>query len=276
MSTPGTFAAAPSPAAPRPLPPRIRLGGISIDPVTQRQAIDHILASLADGQGGWVITPNLDQLRLCNDRPDLRPMFDRAQLVLPDGMPLIWASRVQGTRLPERVAGSELIFTLTAAAAAAGRSVYLLGGNPCSADNAAEVLRKLSPGLRVAGTLCPPFGFEKDAEQIRRINEELLATRPDIVFVGLGFPKQERLIETLRPLLPATWFLGIGVSFSFVAGEIRRAPRWVQRMGLEWVHRMCQEPGRLFKRYVLHDLPYAGKLFATLAWRRAVRRPPPQ
>jgi N-acetylglucosaminyldiphosphoundecaprenol N-acetyl-beta-D-mannosaminyltransferase len=254
------------------LPPRIRLGGISIDPVTQAEAIAHILGSIADGRGGWVITPNLDQLRLCNDRPELRPMFDRAELVLADGMPLLWASRVQGTRLPERVAGSELIFTLTAAAAASGRSVYLLGGNPRSADAAADVLRALSPGLRVAGTLCPPFGFENNPDESRRIRDDLEAARPDIVFVGLGFPKQERLIETLRPLLPATWFLGIGVSFSFVAGDIQRAPRWVQRMGLEWVHRMSQEPGRLFKRYVLHDLPYAGRLFAGLAWRRATER----
>jgi N-acetylglucosaminyldiphosphoundecaprenol N-acetyl-beta-D-mannosaminyltransferase len=252
----------------RPLPSRIRLAGVEIDPVTQAQVIEHVLDSLAGGRGGWVITPNLDQLRLCHERPELRELYGRAELVLPDGMPLVWASRVQGTPVPERVAGSELIFTLTAAAARAGRAVYLLGGNPCVADRAAVRLLELNPGLRVAGTHCPPYGFEKNPEQLREMTDALLAAQPDIVFVGLGFPKQERLIETLRPLMPQSWFLGVGVSFSFVAGEIRRAPLWVQRMGLEWVHRMVQEPGRLFKRYVIHDLPFAGRLFASVAWKR--------
>ena len=257
-----------APAPRRSLPPRIRLADVPIDPVTQDQVIEHILDSLASGRGGWVITPNLDQLRLCNERPELREMYSRADLVLPDGMPLLWASRVQGTPLPERVAGSELIFTLTAAAAGAGRSVYLLGGNPCSADQAAAKLHQLNPTLRLAGTHCPPYGFEKNPDQLRELTDGIVSAQPDIAFVGLGFPKQERLIESLRPLLPQTWFLGIGVSFSFVAGEIKRAPLWVQRMGLEWVHRMMQEPGRLFKRYVIHDLPFAGKLFATVAWKR--------
>jgi N-acetylglucosaminyldiphosphoundecaprenol N-acetyl-beta-D-mannosaminyltransferase len=257
-------------SAPRALPPRIYLAGVAIDPVRQDQVIEHMIDSLARGQGGWVITPNLDQLRLCDGKPELKAMYERAELVLPDGMPLLWASYVQGTPLPERVAGSELIFTLTAAAARADRSVFLLGGAPGTADGAANQLRKLNPGLRVAGTLCPPFGFENDPEQMREIVETVTRAQPDIVFVGLGFPKQERLIETLRPLLPQTWFLGIGVSFSFVAGEIVRAPLWVQRMGLEWVHRMMQEPGRLFKRYVVHDLPFAVKLFATVTWKRLV------
>jgi N-acetylglucosaminyldiphosphoundecaprenol N-acetyl-beta-D-mannosaminyltransferase len=255
-------------SAPRSLPARIRLAEVWIHPVTQAQVIDHILDSLAAGRGGWVITPNLDQLRLCHERPELREMYTRADLVLPDGMPLLWASRVQGTPLPQRVAGSELIFTLTAAAAKAGRSVYLLGGNPCSADRAAARLQELNPTLRMAGTHCPPYGFENNPAQVRELTDALVAAQPDIAFVGLGFPKQERLIDTLRPLLPQTWFLGVGVSFSFVAGEIKRAPLWVQRMGLEWVHRMCQEPGRLFKRYVIHDLPFAGRLFASVAWKR--------
>jgi len=257
-------------SAPRALPPRIHLAGVAIDPVRQEQVIEHILGALERGQGGWVITPNLDQLRLCDGKPELKSMYERAELVLPDGMPLLWASYVQGTPLPERVAGSELIFTLTQAAARVDRSVFLLGGAQGTADGAARELMRLNAGLKVAGTLCPPFGFENDPEQMREIVDAVTRAQPDIIFVGLGFPKQERLIETLRPLLPQTWFLGIGVSFSFVAGEITRAPLWVQRMGLEWVHRMCQEPGRLFKRYVVHDLPFAMKLFASVTWKRLV------
>ncbi len=95
-----------------------------------------------------------------------------------------------------------------------------------------------------------------------RIRAMLAAAAPDVVYVGLGFPKQERLIEQLRPLLPHAWFLGIGISFSFVAGEVKRAPRWMQRLGLEWTHRMVQEPGRLLKRYLIHGIPFAIRLMA--------------
>jgi N-acetylglucosaminyldiphosphoundecaprenol N-acetyl-beta-D-mannosaminyltransferase len=95
---------------------------------------------------------------------------------------------------------------------------------------------------------------------MERIRAELLEKKPDIVYVGLGFPKQEKLIEQIRGLLPNSWFLGIGISFSFVAGEVKRAPQWMQKCGLEWVHRMWQEPGRLFKRYVIHGIPFAFRL----------------
>jgi len=234
-----------------------------IDSVTQKQAIRHVLEMLRQGLGGWVITPNLDQLRQYRRHPELKPMYENAQLVLADGMPLVWAGWLQGTRLPERVAGSELIYTLTAAAAGAGRSVFLLGGNAGTADGAAARLVELNPSLQIAGTHFPPRGFENDAGEMARISDALSAGSPDIVFVGLGFPKQEKLIEVLRDKFPRTWFLGVGVSFSFVCGEIKRAPRWVQWMGLEWVHRMSQEPRRLFVRYVVHDLPFVVRLFAS-------------
>jgi N-acetylglucosaminyldiphosphoundecaprenol N-acetyl-beta-D-mannosaminyltransferase len=250
--------------------------GMPIDPITQRQAIDHLLAGLSRGQGGRVITPNLDQLRLYHQRPELRAMYEEADLVLADGMPLLWAGRLQSTRLPERVAGSELIYTLSAAAAVAGRSIFLLGGNPCVAELAGQELARRYPGLKVAGSHCPPFGFEKDDARMRAIRDALADARPDIVYVGLGFPKQERLIEAVRDVLPTSWFLGVGVSFSFVSGEIRHAPRWMRKIGFEWVHRLVQEPGRLFERYVVHDIPFALRLLAHAATRRfhASQSPP--
>lgn len=250
------------------LPPRVRLMGMPVDPVTQREAIDHILNMLELGRGGWVITPNLDQLRQYYRWPELRPMYQRAQLVLADGMPLLLAGRLQGTPLPERVAGSELIYTLTAAAAKAGRSVFLLGGNLGTAEGAAARLNELNPGLGKVGTHFPPLGFEKDSAQMAQMIEALQAARPDIVFVGLGFPKQEKLIDQLREKFPQTWFLGVGISFSFVAGQIKRAPKWVQAICCEWLHRMLQEPRRLFVRYIVNDLPFAVRLFATSIWRR--------
>jgi N-acetylglucosaminyldiphosphoundecaprenol N-acetyl-beta-D-mannosaminyltransferase len=186
-------------------------------------------------------------------------------------MPLVWASRVQGTPLPERVAGSELVWSLTAEAALRGRSVFLLGGAPGACEQAEARLRSLYPGARLAGHWSPPVGFEHDEREIAAIRERIRAASPDIVYVALGFPKQERLIAYLRPEFPATWFLGVGYSLSFIAGHARRAPAWMMRFGLEWMHRLVQEPGRLAKRYLMHGLPFALVLFASAVRGRARR-----
>src|SRR6185436_14220357 len=118
------------------------------------------------------------------------------------------------------------------------RSVFLLGGNPGTADEAARRLRERYPALRVAGTLCPPLGFEHDPAWQERIERTLRAAAPDILFVGLGFPKQAQLIVALQRALPSVWYVGCGITFSFIAGEIARAPVLVQRLGLEWLHRL--------------------------------------
>jgi N-acetylglucosaminyldiphosphoundecaprenol N-acetyl-beta-D-mannosaminyltransferase len=257
-----------SAAVPPPAPQRVRLMGMPISVVTESQAVRYIIDSLAAGRGGRVITPNLDQLRQYRKHAELRGMYEEAGLVVADGMPLVWASRLQRTPLPQRVAGSSMIFTLSQAAGEAGFSVFLLGGNPGSGEHAAEELRRRNPGLKIAGTCCPPVGFERNEEEMGRIRRQLAESQPDIVYVGLGFPKQERLTEQLRPLLPGAWFLGIGISFSFVAGEVRRAPRWMQRVGLEWMHRMVQEPGRLVKRYLIHGIPFGLRLMLSAIYAR--------
>lgn len=248
-----------------PLPPPIRLLGVELHPVTAAQALDHIAGSAAAGRGGWVLTPNLDILRRLRAEPETAELCRGATLRLADGMPLVWASRLQRTPLPERVAGSDLIWSLCQRAAADGLSVFFLGGNPGAAEAAAAELARRYPGLRVAGTECPPMGFESDATYMANLKTKLSAVAPDIVLVALGFPKQERLIAELRPCLARAWFLGIGVSFSFVSGEIRRAPRWMQAAGLEWLHRLVQEPGRLARRYLVHGLPFAARLLAVSA-----------
>lgn len=203
-----------------------------------------------------MITPNLEIVRRLVREPECARLCEATTLRLADGMPLVWASRLRGTPLPGRAAGSDLIWGLCQRAAADGRSVFLLGGNPGSAEAAAAELVRRSPGLRVVGTECPAMGFERDEAYLARLRGRLVALRPDLVFVGLGFPKQERLIAILRPALPGAWFIGVGVTFSFVSGEIRRAPRWMQATGLEWLHRLAQEPGRLAKRYLVHGVPF--------------------
>jgi len=229
--------------------------------------VDHVLSELDQGRGGWVVTPNLDHLRRFLRDEGFRDLYEEASLRVVDGAPLVWACRLQRTPVPERVAGSDLISRLSEGAAERGRSVFLLGGNEGTDVGAADVLRARYPGLVVAGTDCPPHGFEQDPLAVGRLAKKLREVRPDIVFVALGSPKQEHVIRVLRKELPQAWWLGVGISFSFLTGEVQRAPRWMQGAGLEWLHRLSQEPGRLFKRYVLHGLPFAVGLLGGAAVR---------
>ncbi len=248
--------------------PTVDLLGVTLHAIREQQAIDVVIGSLSHGRGGWVVTPNLDILRRCVHDRAFHELIAGADLVLADGMPLVWASRLQGTPLPERVAGSSLITPLTGAAASAGRRVFLLGGAPGTADGAAAVLRQRFPDLGVAGTYCPPIGFEHDEQQWEMMTKILVESRPDIVYVALGSPKQEQVAVQLRKHLPDAWWLGIGISFSFLTGDVRRAPKWMQRLGLEWVHRLWQEPGRLARRYLIDGIPFAGRLFGSSLVRR--------
>lgn len=257
-----------APAAAVPPPGFVRLLGVPISLVDARQACDYIIQRSIAGIGGWVVTPNLDILRRLVRDAHFRELCADADLRLADGMPLIWASRLQGTPLPERVAGSDLIWRLAERAAEAGRSVFLLGGNEGAAANAANVLRDRSPSLRIAGVCCPPMGFENDPSYMHTLDRMIADASPDIVFVGLGSPKQELLIRRLREVQPRAWYLGVGVTFSFTAGEISRAPVWMRHLGLEWCHRLAKEPGRLWKRYLVQGVPFAFRLLSSSAMSR--------
>jgi N-acetylglucosaminyldiphosphoundecaprenol N-acetyl-beta-D-mannosaminyltransferase len=246
--------------------PRIRLGGIGIDPVTETGAVDRVLGAFETGDGGHIVTPNVDILAAARRRGELRAVIDAAELVVADGAPLVWASRVAGDPLPERVAGSDLVWNLAAAAAERGLRLALLGGTPDGVlrptERAAEILEARYPGLKVVGAWCPPMGFDRDDSQWRALVERVQAAAPDLVYVGLGFPKQEFVIARLRAVAPKTWFLGCGASIDFIAGYRRRAPRWMQRSGTEWLFRMCSEPRRLARRYLRDDVPEALRLMA--------------
>jgi len=238
------------------------LAGVKLDRRTEADVVRSIMARSQAGEGGWVVTANVDICRQLGRSADARALVEAATLVVADGMPLVWASRLVGQPIPERVAGSALIFSLSEAAAAAGRSIYLLGGTPGTTQGlaAADRLSEMYPGLRIAGLHSPPIGFEQSEAEISGIRDHICQAMPDIVYVGLGFPKQEKLIASLAPALPAAWFIGCGAAIGFAGGTMNRAPAWMRRSGLEWAHRLLREPRRLFRRYLIHDLPYAIRL----------------
>ena len=244
---------------------RIALAGVEFDCVVEADVVAHVLAELAEGRGGRIITPNVDILRRAIEDTEARHHVGAATVVVADGAPLVWASRLARKPLPARVPGSDLIWSLSAALGRTHGSVYLLGGEPGTAEIAASVLTHRFPTLAVSGFDSPPFGFDADPEALEAVCRRVAAARPDVVFVGLGFPKQERLINRLRVLLPGTWFLGCGAAIGFVAGVHRRAPGWMQRTGLEWVHRLITAPRRLMRRYLVHDVPFAVRLLTTSA-----------
>jgi len=259
----------PRESPPRPQLPMINLHGVHLHAVDEKTAINHILDESEYGRGGSVVTPNLDHLRRVRDDLHFSALVAEADLVLADGMPLVWASKIQGTPLPGRVAGSDLIWSLSSAAAGRGRSVFLLGGDPGTAEGAARKLCEKYPSLRIAGTYCPPSGFEKNNSEMATMINTLVDAQPDIVFVALGSPKQELLIDRIKKTLPHAWWLGVGISFSFVCGHVKRAPMVLQSLGLEWVHRLVQEPRRLFKRYVVVGIPFGMSLMSGAAMHRA-------
>jgi N-acetylglucosaminyldiphosphoundecaprenol N-acetyl-beta-D-mannosaminyltransferase len=240
--------------------------------VTEREATRMIMAAALDERGHWTITANLDHVRRYRTEKLARELVDDADLVVADGMPLIWASRIAGEPLPERVSGSSMVWSICETASARQLSVFLLGGDPGVAQRAADVFRDRYPGLEIAGTACPPMGFENDKQELERIRRQVTEAAPRIVFVALGFPKQDLLIRTLRGSLPQASFLGVGISLSYATGDVSRAPGWICSLGLEWAYRLSQEPTRrLARRYLVDGLPFAASLFTSAARSRLSR-----
>ncbi|MEU4804779.1 WecB/TagA/CpsF family glycosyltransferase [Actinosynnema sp. NPDC023587] len=252
-------------------PPVVRVGAVDVWSVSEAGVADHVAESWERGEGGAIVTANVDIVRAATRSPELAALIAESELVVADGMPVVWAGRLAGVGVPERVTGSSLVFTLSGAAARAGRSVYLLGGNPGIPEKAAGVLVDRFPGLRVAGTDSPAFGFDTDPAATAEVVARVVAATPDLVLVGLGFPKQERLIRLLRAELPGTWFLGCGAGIPMAAGEFRRASGVVQKVGAEWLHRLALEPRRLAKRYLRDDLPFAFRLLSSALRARRTR-----
>jgi N-acetylglucosaminyldiphosphoundecaprenol N-acetyl-beta-D-mannosaminyltransferase len=239
------------PASP---PPRLTIAGVPVDVLTREGAAGWVVQrALAGGPPGYVVTPNAHHVALLRDSERFRDAYAGAALSVPDGVSLVWASRLLGAPLPERVAGVDLFEDVCAAAAGTGIRIFLLGGRSGAAEGAARVMREQYPGLEIAGTYCPPFGFERAPAESERVALAIRAAAPHVLFVALGAPKQEVWLQENLAALGVPVGVGVGAAFDFVSGQVPRAPRWMRAAGLEWLFRMAVEPRRLWKRYAVSN-----------------------
>ncbi|MCX6111263.1 MAG: WecB/TagA/CpsF family glycosyltransferase [Proteobacteria bacterium] len=244
----------------------LTIGRLSVDVLDFPGAVRRIVDLAREHRAAYVVTPNADHVVRAQTDAEFVAIAQGADLSVADGMPLVWASRFLGQRLPQRVTGADLLPAICAEAAKQRMTVYLFGGLPGEAELASQRLEASCPGLLVVGCYCPPFGFEHNQELCQQIVSQINAVHPDFVFVGVGSPKQELWIARWRSELRCGVLLGVGIAIAFVAGTVRRAPRWMQVTGTEWLFRLVSEPRRLLRRY-LHDVT-----FVAIVWRQMRRK----
>jgi N-acetylglucosaminyldiphosphoundecaprenol N-acetyl-beta-D-mannosaminyltransferase len=238
-------------------PPRINVCGVAIDCLSFDEVMAAIVHHVTAGQTpAYVVTPNAQHVVMWHENDLFRQIYQQAWLVVPDGVPLLWAARWFGTPLRGRVNGTDSFEQLCAISAEKGFRVFLMGGRSGAAAQAAQVLQARHPQLQIAGTDCPKFGFESDPVELERMAAAVRTAAPDILFVGLGAPKQEYWIYQNYQALGVPVMLGIGGSFEMVGGVVKRAPLWMQRLGLEWLFRLLSEPQRMWRRYLVGNVAF--------------------
>ena len=232
--------------------PRVDILGVGVSAIDMPVALELIDQWISNGDRQYVCVTGVHGIIESQRDPRLRDVHNRSGLTTPDGMPLVWAGRVAGARHMGRVYGPDLMLALSDLASMRGFSSFFYGGQPGVADRLAQRLQDLYPGLRVAGTYSPPFrepSAVEDGDVIRFINE----AGPDVIWVGLGTPKQELWMASHAARLDASVLIGVGAAFDIHAGLSPQAPRWMQRSGLEWTFRLAHEPRRLWRRYLYNN-----------------------
>ena len=245
---------------------KFSLGRAMIDNLSFDEAVTRILDLARLERASYVVTPNADHILQLEKNTLMQRIYDEADLVVADGMPIVWASYLLGKPLKAKVSGSDLMPEICRRAAAEGLKIFLLGAAPGVAQRAADNLAASYPGIAVVGIVSPPIGFEKDAALNQSYVDLIKASGADIVFVGLGAPKQEFWIHHNRMAVGRGVWLGIGASIDFIAGHLQRAPVFMQKTGTEWLYRLCQEPRRLWRRY-LGDAAFVGVVFKSRSGR---------
>jgi N-acetylglucosaminyldiphosphoundecaprenol N-acetyl-beta-D-mannosaminyltransferase len=244
--------------------PRVNILGVRVSALTMQLALSTIERWILTRDRQYVCVTGVHGVMESQRDPELLRIHNAAGLVTPDGVPLVWMSHLLGQPSVERVYGPDLMRAMCAVSAKRGYRVFLYGSRPGTLSKLSDSLAGSYEGLQLAGSLAPPFRpltEEEDEEEIRQIND----ANPDIVWVGLSTPKQERWMARHVHRLNAPVLIGVGAAFDFLAGEIPQAPRWMQRNGLEWLFRMASEPRRLSGRYLRNNPAFVLRAAGQLA-----------
>ncbi|HMI88488.1 MAG TPA: WecB/TagA/CpsF family glycosyltransferase [Polyangiaceae bacterium] len=241
---------------------RVRVGHIWIDALTFQQAVDAVDRLVTAGQGGTIFTPNIDHVVQVEHNLVFRDAYQKVSLSVVDGQLLLWASHLLGTPLPEKISGSDLMLPLARRAAERQWRVYLLGGGPGVADLAARELKKQFD-INIVGTDAPFVSAAGHPVDGPAVIDRIVEARPHLLFAAFGAPKQELFLHHAAPAIRPTVGIGVGAGFDFIAGRVKRAPRWISQSGMEWLYRLAQEPRRLARRYLVDDPAFLAVLGRT-------------
>ena len=228
---------------------RINFLNTYVDNLTMQEAVDKAEQLIAQDGCSYVVTPNLDHIVILEDDQEFAEVYSNADLVLADGKPLIWISKLLKNPIKEKISGSDFFPHMCEMCANKGFSIFILGAAEGVAEKAAENLCKKYQGLKIVGTYSPPFGFEKNENELKVIESLIRNARPDVLAVSLGSPKGEKFIYKHLKEYGVSLGISIGATIDFEAGNVKRAPKWMADSGLEWLFRITQDPNRLVKRY---------------------------
>ncbi|WP_438480124.1 WecB/TagA/CpsF family glycosyltransferase [Oleiharenicola lentus] len=245
-------------------PPRFNVLGTGVSALSLAEARDVIIAARAEKQEGYVCCATAYNVNLARSDFALRAAYNHSRLTTPDGMPLVWLGRWHGHKSITRVYGPDILLAACDAGRRTDLKHYFYGGNDGVAESLREKLCARFPGLLVVGTFTPPFRALSETE-LAALRADVASKKPDVIWVGLSTPKQEKFMAEIGPSLATGILVGVGAAFDFHSGRIKQAPRWMQRSGLEWLFRLGTDPVRLWKRYLIHNPLFVLRTVAQLS-----------
>jgi N-acetylglucosaminyldiphosphoundecaprenol N-acetyl-beta-D-mannosaminyltransferase len=234
--------------------------GVAVSPINMGLALEQITLAIEHKQKGYICVTGVHGISEAQSDPEFRQILNRAFLCTPDGMPLVWVGRWQGQKQMDRVYGPDLMLAAMELSEKTGWRHFFYGGVNGTVQTLKTKLVERFPKLRIVGAHEPPFR-PLNQDELQHLQEELRVARPDVMWVGLSTPKQERFMAQYLDQLDVTLMCGVGAAFDFHAGKIRQAPKWMQRAGLEWLFRLCCEPRRLWKRYLKNNPLFLARIF---------------
>jgi len=245
-------------------PPRVNVLGVGVHALNLRTAVEVLQTAIETRTKGYVCVTGVHGVSEAQSDAVFRSILNRAFLNTPDGMPMVWIGRNSGFREMDRVYGPDLLLEVCQASESTGWRHFFYGGGPGTADALAATLQSKYPKLQIVGTHTPPFR-PLTPDELKDLQAQIAATRPDIIWVGLSTPKQENFMSSHIECLDVPIMIGIGAAFDLISGKVRQSPRWIQRSGFEWLYRLIQEPRRLWKRYLKNNPLFVGRILLQIS-----------